>query len=161
MIRVAGVVVIGGAILCAGCGSQLLPDSGPNALAVKSGVTWNGPPYGLVKLSPQVVNILDEYGPRTLSASFGDRRPPPEIKFGIGDVVGLTIFEASAGGLFIPAEASVRPGNFVTLPNQSVDQKGNILVPYAGQVPAAGKIPLRSRRRLSTGSRTGRLSPRC
>lgn len=141
MIRVAGFVVIGSAILCAGCGSQLLPDSGPNAFVVKSGVTWNGPPYGLVKLSPQVVNILDEYGPRTLSAWFGDRRPPPEIKFGIGDMVGLTIFEASAGGLFIPAEASVRPGNFVTLPNQSVDQQGNILVPYAGQVPAAGKTP--------------------
>jgi polysaccharide export outer membrane protein len=141
MIRVAGFVVIGSAILCAGCGSQLLPDSGPNAFVVKSGVTWNGPPYGLVKLSPKVVNILDEYGPRTLSAWFGDRRPPPEIKFGIGDVVGLTIFEASAGGLFIPAEASVRPGNFVSLPNQSVDQQGNILVPYAGQVPAAGKTP--------------------
>jgi polysaccharide export outer membrane protein len=141
MIRLAWVVVIGSAILCAGCGSQLLPDSGPNALAVKSGVTWNGPPYGLVKLSPQVVNILDEYGPRTLSAWFGDRRPPPEIKFGIGDVVGLTVFEASAGGLFVPAEAGVRPGNFVTLPNQSVDQKGNILVPFAGQVPAAGKTP--------------------
>ena len=141
MIRLAGLVVIGSAILCAGCGSQLLPDSGPNALAVKSGVTWNGPPYGLVKLSPEVVNILDEYGPRTLSASFGDHRPPPEIKFGIGDVVGVTIFEAAAGGLFIPAEASVRPGNFVTLPNQPVDTKGIIFVPYAGLVPAAGKTP--------------------
>ena len=45
--------------LCAGCGTQLFPDAGPNALAVKSGVTWNGPPYGLVKLSPKVVNILN------------------------------------------------------------------------------------------------------
>jgi polysaccharide biosynthesis/export protein len=142
MNRLAGfLVVVGGALLCTGCGSQLLPDSGPNALAVKSGITWNGPPYGLVKLSPEVVNILDEYGPRALSALFGDHRPPPEIKFGIGDVVGLTIFEASAGGLFIPAEGSVRPGNFVTLPNQPVDQKGNILVPYAGLVQAAGKTP--------------------
>jgi polysaccharide export outer membrane protein len=142
MIRLAGLVVIGSAILCAGCGSQLLPDSGPNALAVKSGLTWNGPPYGLVKLSPAVVNILDEYGPGSLTASFGDHRPPPQFTFGIGDVVGLSIFEASSGGLFIPADASARPGNFVTLPNQSVDQKGNILVPYAGLVPAAGKTAL-------------------
>ena len=36
--------VIGATILTAGCGSQLLPDAGPNALAVKSEVTWNGPP---------------------------------------------------------------------------------------------------------------------
>jgi polysaccharide export outer membrane protein len=141
MIRLAWLVVIGSAILCAGCGSQLLPDSGPNALAVKSGITWNGPPYGLVKLSPAVVNILEEFGPRTLSATFKDNRPPPEIKLGIGDIVSVSIFEAAAGGLYIPGEASVRPGNFVTLPNQPIDSHGNIFVPYAGQVPAAGKTP--------------------
>jgi polysaccharide biosynthesis/export protein len=140
--------IVGGAILTAGCGSQLLPDAGPNALSVKSGATWNGPPYGLVRLTPQVVNILDEYGPRTLSALFGDRRPPPEIKFGIGDVVSVSIFEAAAGGLFIPAEASVRPGNFVTLPNQPIDTKGYISVPYAGLVPAAGKTPSQVEREI-------------
>jgi polysaccharide biosynthesis/export protein len=139
MMRLTGLVVIGSAILCAGCGSQLLPDSGPNALTVKSGLTWNGPHYGLVKLSPQVVNLLEEYGPRTLSATFGDNRPPPEIKLGIGDIVSVSIFEAAAGGLYIPAEAGVRPGNFVALPNQPIDTHGNIFVPYAGQIPAAGK----------------------
>jgi polysaccharide export outer membrane protein len=141
MIKLAKLVVIGSAILSAGCGSQLLPDSGPNALAVKSGLTWNGPPYGLVKLSPQVVNVLEEYGPRALSATFSDNRPPPEIKLGIGDIVSVSIFEAAAGGLYIPAEAGVRPGNFVALPNQPIDTHGNIFVPYAGQIPAAGKTP--------------------
>jgi polysaccharide export outer membrane protein len=141
MIKLTRLVVIASTILCAGCGSQLLPDSGPNALAVKSGLTWNGPPYGLVKLSPGVVNIMDEYGPRTLSATFGDNRPPPEIKLGIGDIVSVSIFEAAAGGLFIPAEAGVRPGNFVALPNQPIDTHGNIFVPYAGQIPAVGKTP--------------------
>src|SRR6202167_5542366 len=132
---------IGGAVLTAGCGSLLLPASGPDSLVVRSGVPWNGPAYGLVKLDPKVINILDEYGPRTLSAVFGDHRPPPEIHFGIGDVVSVTIFEAAAGGLFIPAEAGVRPGNYVTLPNQPVDTKGFISVPYAGLVPTAGKTP--------------------
>ena len=137
--RLSSFVVVGCAILCAGCGTQLLPDAGPNALDVKSGGTWNGPPYGFVKLSPAVVKILDEYGPRTLSATFGDRRPPPKIKLGIGDVVGVTIFEAAAGGLYIPSQAGVRPGNFVTLPNQQIDQQGMISVPYAGLIRAAGK----------------------
>jgi polysaccharide export outer membrane protein len=141
MIRLAGFMVIASAILCAGCGSQLLPDSGPNALAIKAGLTWNGPPYGLVKLSPAVVNILEEYGPRALSATFADNRPPPEIKLGIGDIVSVSIFEAAAGGLYIPAEAGVRPGNFVVLPNQPIDSHGNISVPYAGLIPAAGKTP--------------------
>ena len=141
MMWLARFVVFGCAILCAGCGTQLFSDAGPNALAVKSGFTWNGPPYGLVKLSPEVVNILNEYGPRTLSALFGDHRPPPEVKLGIGDIIGITVFESAAGGLFIPAEAGVRPGNFVTLPNQPVDTKGFLFVPYAGLVRAAGKRP--------------------
>jgi polysaccharide biosynthesis/export protein len=131
--------VIGSASLAAGCGSLLIPAAGPNSLVVRSGEPWHGPPYGLVKLTPDVVNILDEYGPRALSATFGDRRPPPEIKFGIGDIVSVTIFEAAAGGLYIPAEAGVRPGNFVTLPNQPVDSKGFLTVPYAGHVLTAGK----------------------
>ncbi|MEI9915753.1 MAG: polysaccharide biosynthesis/export family protein [Methylovirgula sp.] len=61
------------------------------------------------------------------------------IVFGVGDVVSITIFEAQAGGLFIPAQAGIRPGNFVTLPDQIVDNAGNISVPYAGPIRAAGK----------------------
>lgn len=132
---------IGGAILTAGCGTLLMPAAGPNSLVIRSGIPWNGPPYGFVKLTPEAIHILEEYGARTLTATFGDRRPPPEITFGIGDVVSVTIFEAAAGGLFIPSEAGVRPGNFVTLPNQPVDTKGYISVPYAGLVPTAGKTP--------------------
>jgi len=136
------VAAVGSVILTAACSNSLLiPASGPNALVVRSGGTWHGPPYGLVPLSPQVVQILEEWGPRSLSATFGDRRPPPEIKFGIGDTISVTVFEAAAGGLFIPAEAGVRPGNYVTLPTQPVDTRGNLTVPYAGLVPAAGKSP--------------------
>ena len=69
------------------------------------------------------------------------RRPPSEIKLGIGDVVSVTIFEAAPGGLFVPNEAGARPGNFVTLPNQIVDSKGNITVPYAGAIRGAGRTP--------------------
>lgn len=134
-------VIVGGTLLTAGCSNMLLPAAGPNSISVRSGETWTGPPYGFVQLSPQVINILSEYGPQTLTAVFGDHRPPPEIKFGIGDVVSVTIFEAAAGGLFIPSEAGVRPGNFVTLPNQPIDTNGYISVPYAGLVPAAGKTP--------------------
>jgi polysaccharide biosynthesis/export protein len=134
-------LVIGLAGLTAGCDTLLIPSSGPNSVVIRSEGTWHGPNYGLVPLSPHVVQVLEEFGPRTLTGIFGDHRPPPEIKFGIGDVVSVSIFEAAAGGLFIPAEASVRPGNFVTLPNQPIDTKGYISVPYAGLVPTAGKTP--------------------
>jgi polysaccharide biosynthesis/export protein len=139
--RVFTFALLCSALLCAGCETYLIPAAGPNAVNVRSDYTWNGPPYGFVKLSPAVIKVLEEYGPRSLTAIFGDHRPPPEIVFGIGDVLSVSIFEAAAGGLFIPAEAGVRPGNFVTLPNQPVDTKGFISVPYAGLVPAAGKSP--------------------
>ena len=67
---------------------------------------------------------------------------PTAFQFGVGDVVSVTIFEAAAGGLFIPAEAGVRPGNFITLPNQEVDNNGNISVPYAGNIRAKGRTPV-------------------
>jgi polysaccharide export outer membrane protein len=95
----------------------------------------------MVKVTPEVVRVLAEFEPRGIAGAFRDLRPPPEIKYGIGDVVSVTIFEAAAGGLFIPIEAGVRPGNFVTLPNQPVDTHGNISVPYAGAIRAAGRTP--------------------
>ncbi len=74
-----------------------------------------------------------------MAATFGDQRPPKDIRFGVGDVVGVTLFEAGSGGLFIPSEAGVRPGNFVTFPNQNVDSKGYITVPYAPPILAKGR----------------------
>jgi polysaccharide export outer membrane protein len=97
-------------------------------------------PYSLVKLSPEVVRTLGQFTPR-LSTAFANRSPPKAFRFGIGDTVSVTIFEAAAGGLFIPAEAGVRPGNFVTIPNQAVDNNGNISVPYAGPIRAKDKTP--------------------
>ena len=124
------------------CGCSLMPANGPANTDIVSGSTDTAPivtqsiPYALVKLTPEVVEALSRYEPR-FSNSFSDHRPPQAFRFGIGDTVSVTIFEASAGGLFIPSEASVRPGNFVTLPNQAVDDKGNISVPYAGVIRAA------------------------
>lgn len=127
-------------LLCtAGC--AIMPSSGPEDHVIKGEMTKAGPEYGLVKLTPTVVDILKEYGPGALAGTFPDKSPPRSIKFGIGDVVSVTIFEAAAGGLFIPAEAGVRPGNFVQIPNQNVDTAGNITVPYAGAVKAADRTP--------------------
>lgn len=129
------------AVLLSSAGCSIMPMSGPEDHVIKSEQTVNGPEYGLVKLTPTVVDIVREYGPGAIAGSFPDNRPPPSIKFGIGDVVAVSIFEAAAGGLFIPAEAGVRPGNFVSLPNQNVDSAGFITVPYAGAVKANGRTP--------------------
>jgi polysaccharide export outer membrane protein len=120
-------------------GCALMPTSGPATVDVNAEASPTIP-YALVKLTPETVSIVAKYEPRGLAGAFPDKRlPPTQLKFGIGDVVTVTIFEASAGGLFIPSEAGVRPGNFVTIPDQTVDNDGNITVPYAGAVKAAGR----------------------
>jgi polysaccharide biosynthesis/export protein len=130
-----GLCLVGAALLC-GCG--FIPMSGPSSLDVRS---EHSPtlPFALVKLNPQVIHTLENYEPNALAGVFTDRRPPANILFGVGDVVSVTIFEASAGGLFIPIEAGVRPGNFVNLPDQVIDNQGNISIPYAGTIRAAGR----------------------
>jgi polysaccharide export outer membrane protein len=132
----APVLALALAISLGGC--WIMPAAGPFGNEIRTSITPSVP-YSLVKVSPEAVSVLERFEPATLAGTFTDRRGPSPIVFGIGDTVSITIFEAAAGGLFIPAEAGVRPGNFVTLPDQTVDNDGNISVPYAGTIKAAGR----------------------
>jgi polysaccharide export outer membrane protein len=139
--KFASLAAFAGIIASAGCTNPMMPVAGPESWDVRGHVQdADSLPYALVKLAPPVIDVLATHAPG-LSQIFTDRRPPEQIKFGVGDVVSVTIFEAAAGGLFIPSEAGVRPGNFVQLPNQSVDNAGNISVPYAGAVGAVNRTP--------------------
>src|SRR5216683_7160996 len=116
----------------------LLPASGPATMDIMTG--YQGPtslPYAIVQVSPKVIDVQARNAPRLIA--FADRRRPKDILFGVGDIVSVTVFEAASGGLFIPAEGGVRPGNFVNIPNQAVDVSGNISIPYAGSVQARGR----------------------
>jgi polysaccharide export outer membrane protein len=120
-----------------------MPDTGPQSMDIRTSQAAEPEslPYALVKLQPETVRILAQFTPK-LSNAFANRTPPKAFRFGIGDTASVTIFEAAAGGLFIPAEAGVRPGNFVTIPNQAVDNNGDISVPYAGAIRAKDKTPV-------------------
>jgi polysaccharide biosynthesis/export protein len=147
---------------CGGCGStptSFMPTNGPAHSDVRSGSSDpSSLPYALVKLTPEVIATLDRNSPR-LSAGMANRKPPAQIRFGIGDIVGVSIFEANSGGLFIPAEAGVRPGNFVTLPNQAVDNEGNISIPYAGAVRAKGLTPTEVQKEIVESIRNKAIDP--
>jgi polysaccharide export outer membrane protein len=118
------------------------PVAGPKTGDILSGQSDPGSlAYGLVRLTPRSVDILAAHAPR-IAGEFADRHGPQSIRFGIGDVLGITIFESGAGGLFIPAETAVRQGNYVTLPPQEVDVQGNISVPYAGALRAQGRTAI-------------------
>ncbi|MFZ1103158.1 MAG: polysaccharide biosynthesis/export family protein [Hyphomicrobiaceae bacterium] len=140
-------------ILCATLAAQLsgcsaLPSSGPHHYDIAEGaasvllsdpttVAFN---YVMLDINRLVLDNVVAIGPGSFFRTFGKGHgPPPVIRIGAGDVVQVSIFESTSGGLFIPPEAGVRPGNFVTLPVQEVDRSGTITVPYAGLVPAVGR----------------------
>ncbi|WGJ13982.1 polysaccharide export protein [Methylocapsa sp. D3K7] len=125
------------AILGSG-GCSFFPVSGPSSADIESGYSETVP-YHLIKLTSETIDTLAAHEPKGLAGAFTDRRPSQKIVFGVGDVISTTIFEAAAGGLFIPLEAGVRPGNFVNLPDQIIDNDGNISIPYAGLIKAAGR----------------------
>jgi polysaccharide export outer membrane protein len=77
-----------------------MPASGPENFDVHLDATDTAPvsepaavPYALVKMTPDIVSIVARYEPRGLAGAFPDKGlPPARIKFGIGDVVSVTIF---------------------------------------------------------------------
>jgi polysaccharide export outer membrane protein len=147
-------LIVLGSLALGGCG--LLPASGPKSWDVKAGHT-DSLPYALVKVTPEVNAILAGLAPRL--TPFAEERRPQDIRLGIGDIVTVTIFEANSGGLFIPAEAGVRPGNFVTIPNQAVDHRGNISVPYAGSIRANGRTPVQVQEAIVNALKNRAIEP--
>jgi polysaccharide biosynthesis/export protein len=124
---------------------SLLPGTGPRsddvAQNATAGIRSNTSlPYALVDVSPETIGFLSQPNLVTFRGTFVDRRPKPLQVVGIGDILNISIFEAQPGGLFTPGQASgARPGNFVDVPPQEVDQRGDIHVPYAGSIVAAGR----------------------
>src|SRR5215469_322436 len=139
-------------------GCALMPVAGPESWDIRAG--QKDPlslPYALVRVNPGVTAVLAKETPRL--AGFAERVRPNTIVFGIGDIVNVTIFEASSGGLFIPAEAGVRPGNFVTIPPQAVDSNGNISIPYAGNIHAAGRTPVQVQQAIVDALKNRAIEP--
>ena len=147
-----------------GCG-DFLSESGPgreavvmNAAAVPVAVPAKVFPYQLVNVNATTLQTLDVLPDRkyfNLPPSVGST--PGTI--GIGDDVGITIFEAGPGGLFITDHPENQSGNSITLPPQQVDQTGNIVVPYGGAIPVVGLTPASVQRAIERRLASRALEP--
>jgi polysaccharide export outer membrane protein len=147
------VVAVAGAIL-SGCG--ITPVSGPQSWDIAKG-TDTELPYGLVKLRLDTVNVLATSEPR-LVGRFNDRRGPQTVVIGVGDIVGVTIFDTGAG-LFVPGDTGIRPSNVITVPPQAVGIDGNITVPSAGIISAKGKTVAQVQQSIVAALKNRALEP--
>jgi polysaccharide export outer membrane protein len=92
-------------------------------------------------LDPISVEVLGRRSRDSFAGRFIDHRSSAEPLIGIGDGVTVTIWEASAGGLFSAPmlDRASSGSNSATIPEQVVGRDGAITVPYAGRVRVAGR----------------------
>ena len=134
-------------LLATSVGCTALPSSGPSRQDVvgNAAVTNNLDEsksrfqYALLDINSRMLPYFDYSRHDSLYDGFGLGNSKPSTDLGPGDVIQITIFEAQAGGLFIPAGATTTQGNYVTLPKQTIDGKGEVIVPYAGPVKVTNR----------------------
>ena len=137
-IGIFGSVVAAGLAL-AGCAA--LPSTGPTTMEVSEQANVGAEVrFVLRDVDDQVVSVLASSRPHSFHGSFGDSRPAPSQRIGIGDTVQVTIWEAAAGGLFSsPAiDRNSTGARSAVIPPQIVAKDGSITVPYAGRIRVAG-----------------------
>lgn len=140
-------------LLYALSGCALIPNAGPRDGSIRHNAElsikvesndvnqYHSLRYALVDVTAPLMPYLLHEATKAKAYDWPEYRLPEDIKINIGDQLQITVYEALAGGLFVPKEAGVRPGNFITLPSQIVDASGMITIPYAGQVPVVGRSP--------------------
>jgi len=156
--------------LCLG-GCAVYPAVGPDAMDVVR-LPSRDSAYALVPVTPAVLASLATSPHDGFTETFANHAPVQTIPIGIADTVSITIWDM--GGLFAPLSAQVpmataplngtppTPGNALpspstptpsatgtTLPAQVVDQRGDVSVPYAGQVHAAGLTTAQLQKRIA------------
>ncbi|QEN88961.1 polysaccharide export protein [Labrys sp. KNU-23] len=145
MLRIPIILLITASL--AACSS--LPNAGPSAKTILSRQQNGGAqsrgvasPYSIFDVTAGTVAVLSRHRPTGFLGSFAAGGPPSSGTLGIGDMVSVSIFEASSGGLFGTSDATGSAGSkSVQLPPQQIDRGGRINVPYAGSVVAAGRTP--------------------
>ncbi len=112
--------VVAASTSLAGC-AGFTPQDAPNAVSMNSNAALLTAqtarlPYALVPINPEVLrasnSITDSPAQSFAKIPGGNYR---DVTIGVGDIVAVTVFEAQAGGLFIPREAGVRSADCAAL----------------------------------------------
>ncbi len=121
-----------------------MPAQGPSVQSISRESVNNAPSFLMVPVDRIVLTALvgktgDDLSPLTSTDA------PPQGTIHIGDTVSVTLWEFGSG-LLGPLAGGQVPVGFggaqsATVPNQTVDQTGTIIVPFVGEVKAAGRTP--------------------
>ena len=132
------------ALLTAGCAS--MPSPGPSALSISHEASDRAPAFVLVPVSQLTLAELKAASPEDLQP-MATPKPAPQQTIHIGDQVSVTLWEfgsnllgptPTGGGQAFGVLPGLTSAQSASLPKQVVDQTGMIMVPFAGDIRAAG-----------------------
>jgi polysaccharide biosynthesis/export protein len=127
--------------ILAGCG---LPRSGPTRGEIFAGSVLREGDAFVLTVDDRINQIAGITPALGFSAGFADAAILGSDTIQPGDTLALTIWENVDDGLLVPAGQ-----NATVLEEVQVDGAGNIFVPYAGRIRAAGNTPEAVRRIIS------------
>jgi polysaccharide export outer membrane protein len=141
-----------GALSLGACSS--IPTSGPSSAQVSNAAAAANP-QGI-----QIVDVTDDvarklFAERTIGnfASTLGNGTSFQQQLGVGDTIEVSIWEAPPATLFGAAQLDSKGGTsnarVTVLPDQTIDGTGNINVPFAGELKAAGRTPIELQRDIT------------
>lgn len=137
------------AVALAGCA---LPSAGPTVNQVERTADPNLDVY-LVKIGPRVVDVLSQFKTDGFPKAFRLENHRPSVMLRPGDAIAVNIYEAGGSALFGGGGAQTgggAPGGAIpqassssqtTLPAQTIEADGQILIPFVGRVRVSGLTP--------------------
>ncbi|MEM8552203.1 MAG: polysaccharide biosynthesis/export family protein, partial [Pseudomonadota bacterium] len=151
--RWRGIVAVFMSATLAGCSG--LASSGPlrQEIDTLENPNYPKPPHLVIKIDEKVTNITGQYRPPSFSSFFRVSDTRPSIRLAVGDQVGINIFEAGADGLFSSSTAKA------TEITATIDENGQIFVPYVGPLQAAGMAPQALRERIEASLEDKAIQP--
>ncbi|NKJ45326.1 capsular biosynthesis protein [Burkholderia sp. SG-MS1] len=131
-----------------------IPTSGPSSAQV-SNAAAPANPQGI-----QIVDVTDDvarklFAERSIGnfASTLGNGTSFQQQLGVGDTIEVSIWEAPPATLFGAAQLDSKGGTsnarVTVLPDQTIDGTGNINVPFAGELKAAGRTPIELQRDIT------------
>lgn len=140
--RCSALVALVFAAAVAGCASYGLPSAGPRHEDIEARLrAAPRPAVYLVEADDSVARRLQERQRPVLFSDLIGPETPSQAVLGPGDGIEIHVFESPPATLFGGAPVDPRAPSTTratVLPEQVVDAEGQVSVPFAGRVPAAG-----------------------
>lgn len=131
---------------CASTPGAFLPSAGPSTREVRAAALVE-PSHGiqLVDITQPLAARARASQPRQLFSAAWGQQPAAGFAIGPGDVLEVSVWEAPPASLFagsvIDPRSTASSARVAVLPEQMVGTGGEITVPFAGTVRAAGRQP--------------------